>query len=178
MKKSTLLILVFFLCATSTFAGGGQLKKYLKSVSFERGMVYFIKPFDYSSSNKDITVAPDFTYALYKDSVNPYVTMNFSVYQKTGIRVFEKVEIADVTSVKYTSDTLERFYSEPVDKVWENRFSTPLKLSDFISFLRSNNQFINLYYDGTVVTIKVPKKIKKGMLLSAATLEVSATGKY
>lgn len=168
-----ILCLLFF----SAFAGPGK-DKYMKSMTFNRGMVYYVIPYDFNTSDKNVNVSPDFTYALYKDSVNPHVIMNFSVFQKEGIRKFNRVEIVNADSVIYRTDSIEKFYIELSDKIWENRFSTNIRLADLINFLKTPGQAIVLYYDDKKVTIKIPSNKRKGMAKSAMVLQVSCADKY
>lgn len=175
--KKIFVVFIFCLLFFSGFAAPGK-EKYMKSMTFNRGMVYYVIPYDYTSSDKNVNVSPDFTYALYKDSVNPYVVMNFSVFQKEGIRKFNRVEIVTGDSVIFRTDSLERFYSEPSDKIWENRFSTNIKLADLINFLRTPNQTIVFYYDEKKISIKVPSNKRKGMAKSAMVLQISCADKY
>ncbi len=161
------------------FAGGGNTKKYLKMLPMGRGMLYFVKPLDMNTSAKNITVNSDFTYPFFKDSVQPYMTMNFTVMLDTGIVKFKRVVVKEGNIETFSTETMERFYSEPSGKNWTNRYSVNIKLTDLLNmFKKGSVSTIELYFDDKKVSISLPKKVRKSYSLIASTIEIGCQGGY
>ncbi|MFN8285766.1 MAG: hypothetical protein U0V74_03380 [Chitinophagales bacterium] len=178
MIKRLSFILLLTCTMLMTFAGGST-KKYLKMLPMGRGMLYFVKPIDMNSSAKNIAVNTDFTYPFFKDSVQPYMTMNFTVSMDSGIYKFKRVALKQGGVETYSTDTTERFFSEPVGKTWTNRYSVNIKLTDMLNlFKNATGTTIDLYFDDKKVSISIPKKVRKTYSLIATTIEIGCQGGY
>lgn len=170
---------VLFLAVSASAFAGGNIKKYLKMMPLDRGMLYFIKPLDMNSSSKGVSINSDFTYPFFKDSLQSYVTMNFTITLDTPVIKFKHVSINQNNQETFGTDTTERFYSEPQGKVWVNRYSVRLKLADLLNYFKNaGNGSIDLLFDNRKVTIALPKKMRKSYSLIASTIEVGCQGGY
>lgn len=178
MKKS-LLLLLFCSLFSLTWAGGGNIKKYLKMLPMGRGMLYFVKPVDLPTSPKGVSLNADFTYPFFKDSVQPYMTMNFTLMTDSGIVKFKQLNVVQGGKTTFSTDSLERFFSEPAGKQWTNRYSVNIKLTDMLAYFKNAaNGNLELIYDNKKLVVTLPKKLRKSYSLIAQTIEIGCQGGF
>ncbi len=144
-----------------------------------RGMLYFVKPIDLTTSPKGVLLNGDFTYPYFKDSVQPFMTLNFTLMTDSGIVKFKKLSLIQNGAVTFSTDSLERFYSEPAGKQWTNRYSVNIKLTDLLTYFKNAAAgYIELAYDNKKITAVLPKKVRKSYSLIAQTIEIGCQGGY